>query len=61
MLNGQKMSKSTGNFLTLRESIKKFGTDATRIALADSGDTLQDGNFEDFTANTAIMHLGKFQ
>jgi leucyl-tRNA synthetase len=39
-LNNDKMSKSTGNFLTLRECIEKFGTDATRLALADGGDTL---------------------
>lgn len=30
MLNGQKMSKSTGNFLTLRQAIEKFGADASK-------------------------------
>lgn len=30
MLNGQKMSKSTGNFLTLRQAIDKFGADASK-------------------------------
>ena len=45
------MSKSTGNFLTLRETINKFGTDVTRITLADAGDTLDDGNFEELVAN----------
>jgi leucyl-tRNA synthetase len=29
MLNGNKMSKSTGNFLTLRQAIEKFGADAS--------------------------------
>jgi leucyl-tRNA synthetase len=29
MLNGSKMSKSTGNFLTLRQAIDKFGADAS--------------------------------
>lgn len=30
MLNGEKMSKSTGNFLTLEQAVSKFGADATR-------------------------------
>ncbi len=42
MLNGKKMSKSTGNFLTLGEAIGKFGADATRLTLADSGDDISD-------------------
>ncbi|KAI3840765.1 hypothetical protein MKX03_006501 [Papaver bracteatum] len=33
-----KMSKSTGNFKTLRQAIEDFSTDATRFALADAGD-----------------------
>jgi len=51
------MSKSTGNFMTLAECMKKFGTDATRIALADSGDTLDDANFDESVANASIMKL----
>jgi leucyl-tRNA synthetase len=31
MLNGEKMSKSTGNFLTLRDAVEKYGADATRM------------------------------
>jgi len=46
-LNGKKMSKSTGNFMTLNQCLKKFGTDASRIALADAGDTLDDANFDE--------------
>ena len=45
MINGEKMSKSTGNFITLMEAIEIFGADATRFALADAGDTLEDANF----------------
>ncbi|MDI1492777.1 MAG: cytosolic leucyl tRNA synthetase [Ramalina farinacea] len=36
LLNGDKMSKSTGNFLTLSDAVKKYGADACRIALADA-------------------------
>jgi len=37
LLNGEKMSKSTGNFLTLTQAIDKFSADGMRFALADSG------------------------
>jgi leucyl-tRNA synthetase len=57
MLNGDKMSKSTGNFLTLWSAIQKFGADATRIALADGGDGSDDANFEETTANSTILKL----
>merc|ERR1711939_116916 len=57
MLNGEKMSKSTGNSLTLRQAVEKFGADATRLALADSGDSLDDANFEELTANASILRL----
>ena len=57
MLNGSKMSKSTGNFLTLSEAVKKFGADATRIALSDAGDGIEDANFEEKVANGAIMRM----
>lgn len=36
-LNSQKMSKSTGNFMTLDQMVMKYGADASRIALADAG------------------------
>jgi leucyl-tRNA synthetase len=57
MLNGEKMSKSTGNFLTLEAAIQKFGADATRVALADAGDSVEDANFEETVANSTILKL----
>ncbi|KAL9113198.1 MAG: hypothetical protein Q9227_002533 [Pyrenula ochraceoflavens] len=57
LLNGAKMSKSTGNFLTLSDAVKKFGADATRIALGDAGDGVDDANFEEMSANGAILRL----
>ncbi|KAL9599799.1 MAG: hypothetical protein Q9219_003585 [cf. Caloplaca sp. 3 TL-2023] len=57
MLNGEKMSKSTGNFLTLNDSITKYGADATRIALADAGDGVEDANFEETVANQIILRM----
>lgn len=57
MLNNAKMSKSTGNFLTLQQIVEKFGADASRIALADAGDTVEDANFDEANANAAILRL----
>ena len=51
------MSKSTGNFLTLDTAIQKFGADATRIALADAGDGIEDANFEETVANAIVLKL----
>ncbi|XP_063900426.1 leucine--tRNA ligase, cytoplasmic-like [Zophobas morio] len=59
-LNNAKMSKSTGNFLTLEESINSFGSDATRLALADAGDTLDDANINYATMSKLILRLHAF-
>jgi len=55
------MSKSTGNFMTLGQCIDKFGSDASRLALADAGDTLDDANFDEAVANQAILKLFVFE
>lgn len=57
LLNGEKMSKQTGNFLTLDGTVKKYGADASRIALADAGDGGEDANFEETVANSSILRL----
>lgn len=51
------MSKSKGNFLMMLESVEEFTADATRFALADAGDTLEDANFDRAVANQAITYL----
>jgi leucyl-tRNA synthetase len=43
--------------MTLRECITYFGVDASRIALSDAGDTMDDANFDSTVANAAIMKL----
>ena len=55
MLNSEKMSKSTGNFLTLTDAIDKFSADGMRFALADSGDSVEDANFVEKTADMAVL------
>ncbi|CBI31359.3 unnamed protein product, partial [Vitis vinifera] len=54
-----KMSKSTGNFMTIRQAIQEFSADATRFSLADAGDGMDDANFVSETANAAILRLTK--
>lgn len=51
------MSKSTGNFLTLRDSINRFSADGTRLALADAGDTVEDANFVFDMADGGLLRL----
>ncbi|KAI9352501.1 hypothetical protein DFJ73DRAFT_829910 [Zopfochytrium polystomum] len=57
LLNSEKMSKSTGNFMSLTDAIQRYGADATRFALADAGDGLEDANFLYKTADDAILKL----
>ncbi|KID76764.1 Leucine--tRNA ligase, cytoplasmic [Metarhizium brunneum] len=57
MLNGEKMAKSTGNFMTLRDLVEKYGADASRIAIADAGDGVSDANFEEDVADNNILRL----
>jgi leucyl-tRNA synthetase len=57
LLNNEKMSKSTGNFLSLRQAIDKYGADAVRFSLADAGDSMDDANFLEKTADGAILRL----
>ena len=50
-------SKSRGNFVMLHEAVARWSADATRFALADAGDSLEDANFERDTADNAILRL----
>ncbi|VTJ78625.1 Hypothetical predicted protein [Marmota monax] len=57
LLNSEKMSKSTGNFLTLTQAVDKFSADGMRLALADAGDTVEDANFVEAMADAGILRL----
>jgi leucyl-tRNA synthetase len=59
-LNGSKMAKSTGNFLTAIESIRLFSATGLRIGLADSGDGADDANFDVQAVKSAISRLTAF-
>lgn len=57
MVDAEKMSKSKGNFLMMQECIEEYSSDATRFALADAGDGLEDANFDRSVANQAVSYL----
>ena len=60
LLNSSKMSKSDGNFLTLNEAVAKFSADGMRLCLADAGDSVEDANFVEATADAGILRLYTF-
>lgn len=60
LLNNEKMSKSTGNFLTLSDAIEKYSADGVRFALADAGDGIEDANFIEKQAENGLLKLYSF-
>ncbi|XP_048523104.1 leucine--tRNA ligase, cytoplasmic [Dendroctonus ponderosae] len=60
LLNSAKMSKSDGNFLSLKEALTKFSADGMRLCLADAGDSVEDANFVEATADAGILRLYTF-
>lgn len=60
LLNSEKMSKSTGNFMTLADALDQYGADAMRLALANAGDSIEDANFETTVADSAVLRLWTF-
>ncbi|KAM0675748.1 hypothetical protein GVAV_000523 [Gurleya vavrai] len=57
LLNSQKMSKSTGNFMTADECIEKYGVSATRMAMCICGDGNEDANFLEENASSFVGRL----
>ena len=45
LVNGEKMSKSKGNFFTIRQILEKYPSDAARASLMVGGEGLDDPNF----------------
>lgn len=46
LVNGVKMAKSNGNFITIENALEENSIDSVRLTLADSGDNLDDANYE---------------
>ena len=57
LINGEKMSKSTGNFLSLTDAIHEYTSDGMRIGLADAGDGVEDANFTNSTAENGLLRI----
>lgn len=56
MLNGKKMSKSEGNFMTLGDAVDLFGSDIVRISLCEKEGT-EDGDFRNSIAKAYTNKL----
>ena len=57
MVNKEKMSKSKGNFITLKQCIENYGSNVTRIMAATAGDTSDSANFNPSEADNWILSL----
>jgi leucyl-tRNA synthetase len=57
MLNGKKMSKSTGNSLTMKDGVVGFGADVTRVVLADASVCIDSADFEGKNANANVLMI----
>lgn len=61
MVDGDKMSKSKGNFYLLRELPEKFGSDASRLTILSGGEELDDPNWETELAKSLKAKLEAFE
>lgn len=59
-INEQKMSKSLGNVILLREIAKQFSPDAARLAIAFGGEGLDDPNWDSEFAKSMKEKLAQF-
>lgn len=57
LMEGQKMSKSYGNIIPLREAIKMFGADPLRLAVLATAELLQDADFSSTLAKSMLERL----
>ena len=60
-IEGNKMSKSKGNFITLKDALNKFGADATRCALLLGGEGMNDPDWRKETVGDIKSKLRGFQ
>ncbi len=60
-IEGKKMSKSKGNFITLKDALNKFGADATRCALVLGGEGMNDPDWRADTVKDFKTKLRGFQ
>lgn len=56
-IEGQKMSKSKGNFLTLRDAINRFSADVVRLTLALAAEEMDDPDWREENARSIDARL----
>ncbi len=59
-IEGKKMSKSKGNFVTLKDALNEFGADATRCALLLGGEGMNDPDWRRETVGDILGKLRGF-
>ncbi|MFH2021265.1 MAG: leucine--tRNA ligase [archaeon] len=57
MVDGEKMSKSRGNFIIIRDAFKEFGADAARFTALSAGEGIDDANFDRELARTMNLKI----
>ncbi len=57
MVDGQKMSKSLGNFITIRRAIETYSPDIARFTMLYGGESLDDPNWDTETAKSTTGKL----
>ena len=60
-IEGQKMSKSKGNFLTLRSALDRFGADVTRLTLVLGAEDMDDPDWREENAISIDARLRALQ
>jgi leucyl-tRNA synthetase len=60
-IEGKKMSKSKGNFITLKDALNQFGADATRCALLLGGEGMNDPDWRAETVSDIKSKLRGFE
>ena len=60
LMEGKKMSKSTGNIIPIREAIDTFGADPLRLSLQATAELLQHADFNRALAKSVKERLNRF-
>lgn len=61
LVDGEKMSKSKGNFLLVGDVCESVGADVLRLALANAGDSLDDANVEMKSTDKVLLKLATLE
>ncbi|PLW79722.1 leucine--tRNA ligase [Candidatus Woesearchaeota archaeon] len=59
-VDGEKMSKSKGNMISLRDMVKEFSADASRITILNGGESMDDPNWDSGFAKTIMSKIESF-